>query len=72
MILHKLRRAMVAPERSQLTGWIEVDETYVGGNDVAIRVGSSPFGRYSQPGDHRGGQQHRAGGGAYRITVRAR
>jgi hypothetical protein len=29
--LHKLRRAMVRPDRDQLTGWIEVDETFIGG-----------------------------------------
>jgi transposase-like protein len=29
--LHKLRRAMVRPGRDRLAGWIEVDETYVGG-----------------------------------------
>jgi transposase-like protein len=29
--LHKLRRAMVRPERDRLSGWIEVDETYFGG-----------------------------------------
>lgn len=29
--LHKLRRAMVRPNRDRLTGEIEVDETYVGG-----------------------------------------
>jgi transposase-like protein len=29
--LHKLRRAMVRPGRDRLTGWVEVDETYVGG-----------------------------------------
>ena len=29
--LHKLRRAMVRPGREQLTGEVEVDETYVGG-----------------------------------------
>src|SRR6266567_9628065 len=28
--LHKLRRAMVRPGRDPLSGWIEVDETYVG------------------------------------------
>jgi transposase-like protein/ribosomal protein L37AE/L43A len=31
LILHKLRRAMVAPERSRLRGAVEVDEFYVGG-----------------------------------------
>ena len=29
--LHKLRRAMVRPGRDRLTGWVEVDETYLGG-----------------------------------------
>jgi transposase-like protein len=29
--LHKLRRAMVRPGRDHLAGWVEVDETYVGG-----------------------------------------
>jgi len=29
--LHKLRRAMVRPGRDRLAGWVEVDETYVGG-----------------------------------------
>jgi hypothetical protein len=31
LILHKLRRAMVAPERHALTGAVEVDDFYVGG-----------------------------------------
>ena len=29
--LHKLRRAMVRPGRDRLFGWVEVDETYLGG-----------------------------------------
>ena len=29
--LHKLRRAMIRPGREKLTGIVEVDETYVGG-----------------------------------------
>jgi transposase-like protein len=29
--LHKLRRAMVRPDRDRLSGWVEVDETYIGG-----------------------------------------
>jgi len=32
--LHKLRQAMVRPDRDLLSGRIEVDETYVGGSDV--------------------------------------
>jgi len=35
--LHKLRRAMVRPGRNQLTGAIEVDETYVGGVGTKVR-----------------------------------
>jgi hypothetical protein len=35
--LHKLRRAMVRPGRDQLTGDIEIDETYVGGVGVKVR-----------------------------------
>jgi len=31
MMLHKFRRAMVAPERTPLTGPVEVDEAFVGG-----------------------------------------
>jgi hypothetical protein len=29
--LHRLRRAMVRPDRDRLRGWIEVDETFIGG-----------------------------------------
>ena len=35
--LHKLRRAMVRPGREQLTGEVEVDETYVGGVGTKVR-----------------------------------
>jgi len=35
--LHKLRRAMVRPGRSQLSGSVEVDETYIGGSRTKIR-----------------------------------
>jgi putative transposase len=31
LLLHKLRRAMIAPERDPLTGPVEVDDFYVGG-----------------------------------------
>jgi transposase-like protein len=36
-ILHKLRAAMVAPERRQLSGEIEVDESFVGGEKEGKR-----------------------------------
>jgi|SRR5271169_1682205 len=35
--LHKLRRAMVRPERDRLTGRVEVDETYLGGREEDLR-----------------------------------
>lgn len=38
-MLHKLRRAMVRPERDRISGKIEVDETYVGGVEEGRRGG---------------------------------
>jgi transposase-like protein len=35
--LHKLRRAMVRPGRDRLSGRIEVDETYIGGEEEDVR-----------------------------------
>lgn len=35
--LHKLRRAMVRPGREKLTGPVEIDETYVGGDSIGKR-----------------------------------
>jgi transposase-like protein len=34
--LHKLRRAMVRPDRDRLSGWVEVDETLVGGEEEGV------------------------------------
>ncbi len=44
MLLHKLRRAMVAPERTPLTGEIEVDDAYIGGTESGRRGGRDAFG----------------------------
>jgi transposase-like protein len=38
-VLHKLRRAMVRPERDRLSGVVEVDEAYVGGVGEGRRGG---------------------------------
>jgi transposase-like protein len=35
--LHKLRRAMIRPDRDRLTGWIEVDETFIGGLQEGVK-----------------------------------
>ena len=35
--LHKLRRAMVRPDRDQLSASVEVDETYLGEEEPGIR-----------------------------------
>jgi len=40
--LHKLRRAMVRPGRERLAGRVEVDETYVGGEEAGV-VGRRTF-----------------------------
>ena len=38
-MLHKLRRAMVSPDREPLKDRVEVDETYIGGPEVGLRGG---------------------------------
>lgn len=37
--LHKLRQAMVRPDRDKLRGHVEVDETYVGGSETGSKRG---------------------------------
>ena len=39
MMLHKLRRAMVAPEREPLTGDVKVHEDFLGSRDTDLRGG---------------------------------
>jgi len=39
--MHKLRRAMVHPDRERLSGVVEVDETFVGGREHAGRKAST-------------------------------
>jgi transposase-like protein/Zn ribbon nucleic-acid-binding protein len=37
--LHKIRRAMVCADRRKLSGTVEVDETYIGGEDTGGKAG---------------------------------
>ena len=39
--LHKLRRAMVRPDRDRLSGTVEVDETFLGGRSTGKLGGST-------------------------------
>jgi transposase-like protein len=45
VLLHKLRRAMVDPDRSQLAGTVEVDETWIGGKQAGIKGSRQRKGR---------------------------
>jgi len=45
LMLHKLRRAMIAPEREPLSGEVEVDEGFIGGRDPARRAGRDRVGK---------------------------
>ena len=45
LMLQKLRRAMVAPERQPLRGEVEVDEGFVGGVDSRRRAGRDRIGK---------------------------
>lgn len=45
LMLQKLRRAMVAPEREPLRGEVEVDEGFVGGRDPERRSGRDRVGK---------------------------
>jgi hypothetical protein len=45
LMLQKLRRAMVAPEREPLRGEVEVDEGFVGGVDARRRAGRDRVGK---------------------------
>lgn len=39
VLLHKLRRAMVRPDRERLKAHVEVDETYIGGPEAGLKGG---------------------------------
>jgi transposase-like protein len=66
LILQKLRRAMVAPERTPLRGEVEVDEGFVGGVNPDRKAGRDPVGKrlVGAAVEVRG-----AGSGRLRLTV---
>src|SRR3954447_6519682 len=39
VMLHRLRSVLVRPDRERLTGVVEVDETYIGGEEPGVRAG---------------------------------
>ena len=41
-MLHRLRSALVRPGRGRLTGTVEVDETFIGGEEHGLRGGRQP------------------------------
>ena len=45
MLLHKLRRMMVNPNRDKLAGMVEVDETWIGGMQAGLKGGRQRAGR---------------------------
>jgi transposase-like protein len=65
-MLHKLRRAMLRPERDRIAGTVEVDETYVGGVEEGRRGGRH---RASTQSIVVGAVEVRDGGGSGRIRL---
>ena len=65
-MLHKLRRAMLRPERDRIAGTVEVDETYVGGVEEGRRGGRR---RDSTKSIVVGAVEVRDGGGSGRIRL---
>ena len=41
-MLHRLRQVLVRPGRDRLAGTVEVDETYIGGDEPGLRGGRAP------------------------------
>jgi len=41
-MLHRLRSVLVRPGRDRLAGVVEVDETYIGGEEAGLRGGRAP------------------------------
>ena len=67
--LHKLRRAMVRPGRDRLHGRVEVDETFVGGEEDGIS--GRRRGKKAAAGANKGQEQSGGGNGVRRSkTIR--
>ncbi len=52
MMLHKLRRAMVNAAREPLHGEVEVDETWIGGEQAGLRGSRQLKGRRAALNPH--------------------
>ena len=54
-MLHRLRSVLVRPGRDRLTGKVEVDETYIGGEEPGLRAGGpkarSPWSAWQSSSD---------------------
>ena len=44
-MLHRLRSVLVRPGRDRLTGTVEVDETFIGGQEAGLRGGRASAGK---------------------------
>ena len=44
-MLHRLRAVLVRPGRERLSGMVEVDETYIGGEEPGLRGGRASLGQ---------------------------
>ena len=61
-MLHRLRSVLVRPGRDRLTGTVEVDETFIGGEEAGLRGGQGP-------GQEVPGRRGRRGQAATRVRA---
>ena len=70
-VLHRLRSVLVRPGRDRLTGLVEVDETFIGGEESGLRGGRARARRCSPASRWRSGNRRgSAGAGCGRWPMR--